>query len=32
VFALPGSGGENDVLRMKRGQWKKKFEKHCSKA
>jgi len=30
VFALSGVGGENDVSRVKRGRWNKKFEKHCS--
>jgi len=29
VLALSGLGGENDVSKVKRGRWKKTFEKHC---
>ena len=30
MFALSGLGGENDVLRVKRGDGRKTFEKHCA--
>jgi len=30
MFALSGLGAENDLSRVKRGRWNKKFEKHSS--